>query len=74
MEDPQHIHLFKTNIRSSADLLRVKHSLNNHMQVERWNIDRQDIDCVLRIVSKSLTHTSIIKLINQHGYECVELV
>ena len=46
----------------------------NNNQIERWNIDLQDVDCVLRIVSSSLNHTQVIELITNHGYECAELI
>lgn len=74
MENPHHILIFKTNISSVNDIHCVKQSLNNNNQIERWNIDLQDVDCVLRIVSSSLNHTQVIELITDHGYECAELI
>jgi len=74
MENPEHILIFKTNINSAEDIHCVKQSLNGHLQIEKWNIDLLDVDCVLRIVSQSLDHMQVIELINNHGYECVELM
>lgn len=74
MEDLRHIHIFKTNIRSAEDVNFIKNLLNKHQHIERWNIDLHDVDCVLRVVSPSLKHAQIIELINEHGYECTELI
>jgi hypothetical protein len=74
MENFDHILLFKTNINCAEDKNCLHPILDNNPDIERWNIDMDDEDCVLRIVSHTLTHRQIIKLINQHGYECCELI
>jgi hypothetical protein len=48
-------------------------TLQNHTGIQQWNIDYEDVDCVLRIVSDSLSHQNIITIINQHGFGCSEL-
>ena len=74
MENLKHILIFKTNIRTDTDRIRVEGALNAHKKIERWNIDRHDIDCVLRIISPELQSNEIIVLINHCGYECSELM
>ena len=74
MKDLSNILIFKTNIRSAEDVNCIKSSLNNHQNIEQWNVDLHDVDCVLRIVSPCLKHDQIIELINTHGYECTELM
>ncbi len=66
--------VFKTNIKTEADCLALKAALDSHSCIHKWNVDLHDIDCVLRIVSPSLTIAETIRLITSHGYECCELV
>ena len=65
--------IFKTNIQTLADKEQIQHCLNNNDAVDQWNIDQQDIDCVLRVISSSVTPEQIISLITNHGFECAEL-
>lgn len=65
--------VFKTNIKTKDDLLVVNDMLNSHQGIHEWNIDTEDIDCVLRIVSSHIDANDIISLINQSGYKCQEL-
>lgn len=69
-----HIHLFKTNIRTAEDKLKIRPLLNNRKEVEEWHIDQEDEDCVLRVVSYSLEKYTIISLVNTKGCLCVELL
>lgn len=65
--------VFKTNIQTECDKLRVQSALDAFDRIHQWNIDMDDIDCVLRIVSDSLTPEQIISVIQQYGFECMEL-
>ena len=66
-----HILVFKTSIQTLPDC--VKAMLDTHAEIQTWNIDLQDVDCVLRVISATLAPATIIHLINQHGYDCAEL-
>jgi hypothetical protein len=68
-----HILLFKTNISNDAKKQFLYTLLDNHPAVEQWNIDLNDEDYVLRIISYHLTHQQIIDLITDHGYYCCVL-
>lgn len=68
-----HILVFKTTIQTPADKQCVGAMLDAHPDIQTWSIDLQDVDCVLRLVSATLTPTTIIHLINQHGFVCAEL-
>ena len=48
--------------------------LNSHKKISEWNVDTEDVDCVLRIVSHSLTHDHIISEIKKLGFQCNELI
>jgi hypothetical protein len=69
----EHILVFKTNINTHEEKIRVQDILQSHEHVDEANIDIEDIDKVLRVVSCNLSPDHIIKLITQSGYECREL-
>ena len=73
MEELTHILIFKTNIQTAGDKLRVKELLSTTPFVNEWSVDCEDIDCVLRIVSYELSAEQIINLINEAGFTCQEL-
>lgn len=64
--------LFKTNFVTREDK-EILSRLLNDAGITNWHIDCEDCDRVLRIVSDTLQHHVIIKLITNHGYECCEL-
>jgi hypothetical protein len=65
--------VFKTNIQTETDKLLVQPVLDSHTCISQWNIDQQDIDCVLRVVTDTLTPQQVITVIRQHGFDCAEL-
>jgi hypothetical protein len=71
--DISNILIFKTNIRTEFDKLRIKNVLDASLKVLKWNIDMDDVDRVLRIVSDSLTPDQIISVMDYVGFECTEL-
>lgn len=73
MENLTHIQVFKTNIRTMDDKQRVGIVIGLHPAVNEWSVDCDDIDCVLRVVSYTLSAEEIIQLINKAGFECQEL-
>lgn len=71
--DLSNIFIFKTNIQTEFDKLRIKNVLDASQKVLKWNIDMDDADRVLRIVSDSLRPAQIISLLDYVGFECTEL-
>ena len=71
--DLSNILIFKTNIQTEFDRLRIKNVLDASQKVLKWNIDMDDVDRVLRIVSDTLTPEQIISVIEYVGFECAEL-
>ena len=67
------LHIFKTNIKDVCPNCAVYKTLSNHTDIAQWSIDTDDVDCVLRIASATLTPALIITTINQLGYQCQEL-
>lgn len=65
--------IFGTNLQTEKDKQVISKVLNANHEIERWNIDLEDIDSVLRIESQSLTAEQIIKIITEQDFKCSEL-
>jgi len=65
--------IFGTNLQTEKDKQVISKVLNSNNEIERWNIDLEDIDSVLRIESQSLTARQIIKIITEQDFKCSEL-
>ncbi len=65
--------IFGTNIKTEKDKAIISPTLNAHPEIQKWNIDLEDIDSVLRIESQSLNTEQIIKLIAEQDFKCSEL-
>ncbi|MGV3508925.1 MAG: hypothetical protein ACO1N7_06505 [Sphingobacteriaceae bacterium] len=65
--------VFKTNLRFKRDIEKVKPLLEKLTNIENWNIDRDDIDKVLRVQSSTVCSEQIVDIIKSAGYACEEL-
>ena len=65
--------IFKTNIRFKKDLGVIRPLLSAYKSILKWNVDQDDVDKILRVVSTSNDPVGIIKTINKAGYHCEEL-
>ena len=65
--------VFKTNIASNSHVEKIRPVLSTLKEIKKWNIDRDDIDKVLRIESLHLAQETVIHLLHQAGFECEEL-
>ena len=65
--------IFGTNLQTEKDKQVISKVLNSNHEIERWNIDLEDIDSVLRIEIQSLTARQIIKIITEQDFKCSEL-
>ena len=65
--------VFKTDLSSDERLEVVKPVLDTHPGILRWNVDRHDIDKVLRIESENVSPDDVIKLLHEAGCLCEEL-
>lgn len=69
-----HVLIFKTNVESEEQLQQASLLLNATDSIIKWNIDREDIDKVLRVES-SLPHISnIMNIMMDAGFACEELL
>ena len=73
MKNTESILVFATNIRTNNDKQLISQTLNEISEINQWNIDQEDIDCVLRVVSKTLSEEQIINIVNNHDFNCKPL-
>jgi hypothetical protein len=65
--------ILRSNVITLADLAQIRQPLDHHPGISHWNIDLDDCDHVLRIVTPELTVADIEAIIRQQGYQCSEL-
>jgi hypothetical protein len=70
---PVRVLVFRTNLKHQKDLLIIAPVLNALAAIQRWNVDQEDVDNVLRIETRSLDNGVVIDLLNKVGYFCEEL-
>jgi transcription initiation factor TFIIIB Brf1 subunit/transcription initiation factor TFIIB len=73
MEKLDHIHIFKTNLDPICENCEASKTLDSLQEISQWTIDFEDVDRVLRVVSRKLKPTTIVNIIRSLGYECSEL-
>jgi hypothetical protein len=65
--------VFKTNITKEEDVLRLASAMRDQAHIKQWNVDRDDVDCVLRIMTEQLDANEVISIVHAAGFECEEL-
>lgn len=65
--------VFKTNLSNTNRIADVESKLDIHPGIYKWNIDLNDCDFVLRIVSRNITPTEVENMVLSAGYYCEEL-
>ena len=65
--------VFKTNIKFKKDFKKIEPILNGNPFITSWNIDKNDIDKVLRIVTTNINSAELINIVKEEGYLCEEL-
>lgn len=65
--------VFKTNLQYKKDIQLLAPLLNDATGILRWNVDRDDIDNVLRIETTTLLPQQVVALVTSAGYSCNEL-
>lgn len=68
-----HIFVFKTNIGKLTENCRLRAAFEANAQIRQWSVDPEDTDCVLRVVSETLTSQDITNIVSYYGYHCSEL-
>ena len=67
------IAIFKTNLTNVNRINDVESYLETHPSIIKWNVDLNDEDNILRIVSHNVDGKEIENLLLQAGYFCEEI-
>ena len=65
--------VFKTNIANSNRVTDIGSALSIHPNIIGWNLDLDDSDNILRIVSNNIAAAEVESLVLNAGYFCEEL-
>lgn len=65
--------VFKTSICETCDLEKVAAVMEHDPRIKKWNVDRDDVDKVLRIEANHISVLEVKLLINAAGFDCEEL-
>ncbi len=66
--------IFRTNIRTKQMAEVLSPVFNNHPVINRWCVDTDDIDNVLKVVTNAeLSENDIIRLTRSKGFDCEAL-
>ena len=65
--------IFKTNLTDARRISDVEVTLDVHPQIIGWNVDLNDSDNILRIVSNNIAATEVESMLLSAGYYCEEL-
>ncbi|GAB5415935.1 MAG: hypothetical protein Crog4KO_07160 [Crocinitomicaceae bacterium] len=68
-----HIHIFRTEIKTDKCLEQLSLALNEQSRISRWHIDTKDIDNVLKVESETLSEDTIIALVREKNIHCEAL-
>jgi hypothetical protein len=65
--------VFKTNLENPELVKKAQPFIQNIPGINRWNVDMQDCDNVLRIEAIALSPRSVETVLQEAGYYCEEL-
>lgn len=65
--------IFKTSVKNKKDIRKLKPYLNGLLPGGQWNFDLEDCDKILRVESQDPLSQSLIGLLAEMGFDCVEL-
>lgn len=65
--------ILRSNVDTAADVTRLGLMMDRHTSINRWTVDLEDVDRVIRIEATGISPAEIIRLIRSLGYQCDEL-
>lgn len=65
--------VFKTNVQTLTQKRYLESRLIKTGQIQNWTLDQGDVDCVLRIITATLSPQTVIQLLHEWGFTCAEL-
>lgn len=67
--------ILRTDIKTKKRVKKVKPFFNSHPNINKWSVDTEDIDNVLRIeADDNLQEDEVKRLVLENGFYCEELV
>lgn len=73
MENLPQILVFKTTIKTPQDTESLAPLLDGLRTINRWTVDCEDCDCVLRVEADGVSKGEIMEIVRLAGFECEEL-
>lgn len=70
----QSILIFKTNITTFEQVIKVNSILSGQSEIQKWNVDIEDCDKVLRIETSEPETKNVIDILKPHHIYCEELM
>ena len=67
------VSVYKTTLKENEPLTWLASEFAALPFIANWNVDFEDCDKILRVVSTSLLTEKIIAIVTQRGYDCIEL-
>lgn len=68
------IYVFKTSVKKKKAIKELASKLEHFIPNSKWNFDLEDCDKILRIDSQFEVRETTIKLLQDNGYKCEELL
>mgnify|MGYP003410258662 FL=1 len=65
--------VFKTNLTDAKRISDIESLLDIHPHIVQWNVDLDDCDNILRIVSRNIAAQEVENILLNAGYYCEEL-
>jgi hypothetical protein len=73
MKNSMDVLVFTTSITAPQQIKEVKPLLKSVRSIKEWNVDLEDCDKILRVVVNGLSPRYIEGLLQNAGFECLEL-
>lgn len=65
--------VFQTSVKTKKKVASLTPILNNLPHILNWNFDLDDCDNILRVESNSEISELVIKILQDNGFDCIEL-
>lgn len=72
-ENQTQVLVFKTSAWTEQEKYRIGEALHGLQQIKEWSVDMEDVDRVLRVVSRDADKELIILKLKSVGLDCCEL-
>ena len=67
------IYVFKTTVKNKKQVRQLSPLLNDLLEQSKWNFDLADCDKILRIESSREVPEAVTRLLQENGFDCMEL-